>query len=79
MKQPIQEYTKYTALLSTVFPKESKEPEEPKEPKESKEPKGPKVAVKAIRIHNPDDTYNLRLHVENNGKLGSVHTSKDML
>lgn len=69
MKQPIQEYTKYTALLSTVFPKESKEPEEPKEPKESKEPKGPKVAVKAIRIHNPDDTYNLRLHVENNGKL----------
>lgn len=27
------------------------------------------VTVKAIRIHNPDDTYNLRLHVENNGKL----------
>lgn len=25
--------------------------------------------VKAIRIHNPDGTYNLRLHVENNGKL----------
>lgn len=27
------------------------------------------ATVKAIRIHNPDDTYNLRLHVENNGKL----------
>lgn len=27
------------------------------------------VKVKAIRIHKPDDTYNLRLHVENNGKL----------
>lgn len=27
------------------------------------------VTVKAIRIHNANDTYSLRLHVENNGKL----------
>lgn len=27
------------------------------------------VKVKAIRIHKPDDTYNIRLHVENNGVL----------
>lgn len=28
------------------------------------------VKVKAVRIHKPDDTYNIRLHVENNGVLG---------
>lgn len=52
MKQPIQEYQKYSSLLTIVFTK-----------------KDSFATVKAIRIHNPDDTYNLRLHVENNGKL----------
>lgn len=52
MKQPIQEYQRYSSQLTTVFSKEDVP-----------------VTVKAVRIHNPDDTYNLRLHVENNGKL----------
>ncbi len=57
MKQPAQEYQKYASLLTTVFSKSDKPESEPP------------VKVKAIRIRNTDGTYNLRLHVENNGQL----------
>jgi len=57
MKQPAQEYQKYVNQLATVFSKSDES-----EPDTS-------VKVKAIRILKADGTYNLRLHVENNGVL----------
>ena len=58
MKQPAQEYQKYVNLLTNVFP----DPD-------STAPITSTAKVKAIRILKADGTYNLRLHVENNGQL----------
>lgn len=63
MQQPIIEQEKYKNLLVDVFPLPKKKESS------SSEASANTPKVKAIRIRKADGTYNLRLHVENNGVL----------